>query len=221
MNVSMLACCSIMFWRLLVEALGIDTLCKILILSRCVFFGHTQRVSESLYCAKPISPVSPPLQSSRGTVSRPPIRIPEPVFKFLSAYLPGSLPAIVIAFHLITTQPPTQFEFSWRLLPLRECLAIHIELSVSVEQATYDTGILHIRQILPPETALALVLVTCPDSDHLNESSCCNLLLWGRSVRWSPGGWHWVKSRSISLNNVLVKGFFPCFLKVNAYTTCT
>jgi hypothetical protein len=52
-----------------------------------------------------------------------------------------------------------------------------MELSVSLEQATYDTGILHIGQILPPETALALVLVTCPDSDYLNESSCCNLLL--------------------------------------------
>jgi len=48
---------------------------------------------------------------------------------------------------------------------------------------TYYTGILHIRQILPPETALALVLVTCPDSDHLNEFSCCNLFPWDKSVR--------------------------------------
>jgi hypothetical protein len=112
-------------------------------------------------------------------------------------------------------------EFSWRVLPSRECLVIHIEFKVSVEQGTYYTGILHIGQILPLETALALVLVTCPDPDHLNESSYYNLLLWGKSVKWSPGGRHWVKSRSVSLNNVLVKGFFLCFLKANACITCT
>jgi len=41
------------------------------------------KVQRSKSCAKPTSPVSPPPQSSRGTVSRPSIRIPEPVFKFL------------------------------------------------------------------------------------------------------------------------------------------
>lgn len=81
-------------------------------------------------------------------------------------------------------------KFSWRLLSPRECLVILTKLSVSVEQGIYHTSILYIRQIFLLETALSLVLVTCPDSDYLDESSGCNLSLWGKSVEWSSSGRH-------------------------------
>jgi hypothetical protein len=67
---------------------------------------------------------------------------------------------------------------------------ILIKLRVLVEQGTYYTSILHIKQILLPEAALLLVLVTRLNSDYLNEFSCCHLLLWGKSVKWPSGGQH-------------------------------
>ena len=60
----------------------------------------------------------------------------------------------------------------------------------SGEQDTHHACILHARQILPPETAPALIFVTCPDPCHVDELGCCSLLLWSKAVMGSSGSRH-------------------------------
>ena len=84
-------------------------------------------------------------------------------------------------------------------------------VSVLVEQGTYHTSVLHVRQFPPSKTALRLIFVACPDSDHLNEPGYCNLFLQGKSIVWSSSGRHRVKSCIVSLDDVLLEGFLPRF----------